>query len=605
MLQINFKKLIKPVYVNFIIEALYFIAFFLYLLLVVNPLLIYQAQQPVFFFDTNFFGEFLGYPGGFLEYIASLLSQFFYYPFWGALVVTIIAWLISVITKDLIKSASKIKQVQFLHFIPATLLLILHLNYNFQLLYSLGLLSVLSFYSIFIHFAPGKSHWRIIYYIIFSIVGYYISGGIFLLTALLCAIYEILYNKKYIAGIVYLLISAVLPFIAVQYLFIYTLKDAFLHSIAFDNISRLSSVPYILYAFFPFILIVAILSTRVIPEKIKNRIFKPQVMNSILGFIIQAVIIFGASYFLLNTSFDEYRRNFLSVDYYAQMNDWKNLLKTVTPQMMNDKLIAFHYNRALYHSGKMSDFMFAYPQPSEVEGLVLSDELGFVYPLQRCDLFFELGHLNEAQHWVCESLAHRGYTPWNLQRLALISILKDNNQVANKCLNLLDKTMFFRKWSEKYRNYLKDKSLIDHDPYLKNIKLNMPKTDFIDNADIPDADLESLLTANKTNKMAYEYLMAYYLLSRKLTKFINNVERLNDFDYKRVPYHYEEAILAYMIGKGKETLTLPKFHPNPKIMGNFRNLLNILKNYRGDKNAAYNTVITKFGNTYWPYLLYK
>ena len=605
MLHIYFKKLTKPDFLNIILEIVYFIAFFFYVWLIINPVLYYQTQQPVFFFDSNFFNEFLSYPGGVIEYISAFLSQFYYYSFYGAIVVTIIAWLISLLTKDIIKSVSNIKKVQFIHLIPSTLLLIMHNNYNHQLYISIGLLVSLSFYSLFVHYAPNKSYWRVIYYLIFSIIGYYISGSAFLLTTLLCAIYEILFKKKYYLGVAYIIISAVMPYIATQYFFIYTLKDAYLHSIVFDSTYKLSSVPYILYTFFPFIMVATFRFIKLVPDKLKNGIIKLPMMKLLPGYIIQVVIVFGASYFLLNASFNEDRKNFLTVDYYARHNDWNKVLNTVTPQMMNDKLIAFHLNRALYHTGKLSDLMFTYPQPAEVEGLFLTEGIGFVYPLQRSDLFFELGHLNEAQHWVCESLAHKGDTPWNLQRLALIAILKGDDQVANKCLNLLDKTLLFRNWAEKYRNYVRDKSLITHDEYLQKIKLSMPKTDFITNSDIPDFDLKSLLTENKTNKMAYEYMMAYYLLARKLNKFINNIEELNDFDYQRVPYHYEEAILAYMIVKGHETIMLPKFHPNPKIMTNFRNLLNVLKSYRGDKDAAYNTVLTKFGNTYWPYLLYK
>lgn len=606
MLQINFKKFITPSFLSIILDSVFFIAFFLYVWLIINPVLYYQAQQPVFFFNTSFFNEYLGYPGGIIEYISSFLSQFYFFSFWGAFVVTIIALLISLLSKDILKSVSNIKQVQFVHLIPPALLLILHNNYNHQLFLSLGLLAALSFYSLYIHFAPKKNFWRIVYYLILSFSGYYIAGGIFLLTALICAIYEMLFNKKYITGVLYLFISAALPYFGTKYFFIYTLKDALLNSFAFDdNIYKLSSIPYILYAYFPFIIITAILFTKLIPQKFKNAIIKFPLMNLLPGFIIQVIIIFGACYLLLDASFDEYRKDFLTIDYYARQNDWKNVIKTVTPQMMNDKLLAFHFNRALYHTGKMSDYMFSYPQPAETEGLLLSEELGFVYPLQRSDLYFELGYLNEAQHWVCEALAHRGYTPWNLQRLALISILKNNDQLANKCLNLLDETLFFKNWSEKYRNYIKDKTLITREGYLKNIKLSMPQTDFINHSEIPDSSMNALLVQNKTNKMAFEYLMAYYLLSRRLTKFINNIERLNDFDYKRVPYNYEEAIMAYMIGKGKENLALPRFHPNPKIMNNFRTLLTILKNYHGDKKAAYNTVISEFGNTYWPYLLYK
>ena len=52
--------------------------------------------------------------------------------------------------------------------------------------------------------------------------------------------------------------------------------------------------------------------------------------------------------------------------------------------------------------------------------------------------------------------------------------------------------------------------------------------------------------------MAFEYLMAHYLLTGKLEKFVENIIRLDDFGYKRIPRHYEEAILLYRGNTGKQ-----------------------------------------------------
>jgi len=322
-------------------------------------------------------------------------------------------------------------------------------------------------------------------------------------------------------------------------------------------------------------------------------------------YIIQVLIIFVGGGFLLYSSFDDYNKTSLRVGYYAHQSDWKNVLKIITPEIMNDKQIAFQFNRALYHTGELPEKMFIFPQPAGSEGLFLNGEIGFYLSILKSDLFFELGYLNEAQHWVCEALAINGYTPRNLKRLALISILKGEDEVANKCLNLLDKTLLFRGWAKHYRHYIKNKSLIIKDIQLQNIKSLMPDSDFIALSGSPDNDLRSLLQQNKSNKMAYEYMMAYYLLNRQLGNFIHNLKLFPYFGYGKIPRHYEEAILAYVAGKGREKFNLLNYRPSKETINDFNAFRKVLGSYGGDKFAAYNSIMTKYHNTYWAYLIYE
>ncbi|MHC4722152.1 MAG: DUF6057 family protein, partial [Planctomycetota bacterium] len=54
-----------------------------------------------------------------------------------------------------------------------------------------------------------------------------------------------------------------------------------------------------------------------------------------------------------------------------------------------------------------------------------------------------------------------------------------------------------------------------------------------------------LLEKNKLNRMAFEYLMAWYLLNGRLEDFTQNLNRLDDFGYTDIPRHYAEAVLLY------------------------------------------------------------
>jgi len=90
---------------------LFFILFYLYLWFYVDLRLMYHGAGiitnfPVFYKGWTFFMPFLTYPGGPVEYLSAFLSQFFYYSWAGALVVTVQAWLLSVCVDNLLKAAT-------------------------------------------------------------------------------------------------------------------------------------------------------------------------------------------------------------------------------------------------------------------------------------------------------------------------------------------------------------------------------------------------------------------------------------------------------------------------------------------------------------------
>lgn len=604
MIRLQGVKNIKWDFYNLFLIPVFFIAFFLYVYIGINPELYYQYQEPVFFFDSKFFQEFLGYPGGLTEYIGAFLSQFYYYSWAGALVVTFIAWLIYLSTKTAIKSVTHLKQIHIAYLIPAILLLVLYNSYSYQLSTVVGLLISLTFFNLFSRIVSIQYFLRLFLYLCFSTILYFIVGAQFFLFTILCIIFEIFKKRTYTIGFFYVIISAIIPYIAVNYFFIYSLRGAYLGSLAFQDFHKPFGVQYIFYLYFPFLMISTVLYERLVTAKVKERLHKIFLPKYKLKYVIQIVIIFAGGGLLLYSSFDGYTRMYLRVNYYANQNDWVNVLKNITPETMNDKIIAFQFNRALYHTGELSEKMFVYPQPAGSESLILTSEIGFYLPMLRSDIFFELGYLNEAQHWACEALAINGNTANNLKRLTLISILKGEDEVARKCLNLLDKTLLFRGWSEYYRHLIDNKSLISRDAMLQRIKSLMPKSDFIVLSGSPEDYFKQLLLQNKSNKMAYEYLMAYYLLNCKLSKFIRNLNLFQNFGYLNIPRNYEEAILAYVAGKGSEKFNL-KYHPRTETVNDFLAFSKILREYGGNKSAAYNSIMRKYAATYWAYFLYK
>ena len=115
--------------------------------------------------------------------------------------------------------------------------------------------------------------------------------------------------------------------------------------------------------------------------------------------------------------------------------------------------------------------------------------------------------------------------------------------------------------------------------------------------------LLALLEKNGQNRMAFEYLMAWYLLNKQLPKFRKQAERLSNMGYKELPCHFEEAILLYVYGT-KQPLSLSGYQPRARLQEQIGHFLQILDRYKGDKQAALAELAKYHRDTYFFYYLY-
>lgn len=103
--------------------------------------------------------------------------------------------------------------------------------------------------------------------------------------------------------------------------------------------------------------------------------------------------------------------------------------------------------------------------------------------------------------------------------------------------------------------------------------------------------------------MAFEYLIAYYMLNKHLSKLVRNLELLQDFDYPELPTHYEEAALIYVYGTRKP-LNLSGYLSSPQKRRQIEDFTRLLSSYGGDKQAASKELSEKFRNTYFFYYVF-
>ena len=583
----------------FIREIVFFIGFFLYIWLRVNPALYYQRQSPVFLLDYRFFREFLAYPGGLLEYAGAFLSQIYYFQLWGALVVTASAWAITRLTAAMIGAIRPGLQVQAVHYIPAILLLILHSHYTHSLAITLGLLFSLIFI-VFYCRVRKQNRIRILFYLGCSLLLYYLAAGYYLLFALICSLYEILYHRRPLIGAVYGVIAAAIPYLAKEMLFLINYRMAYLGLLPFDDSYTPDLTPYGLIIFF-FLLMV--LYHPSIVERL-SFLKKFNFRKSWVLYSVQTLLLFAITGYASMFAFEKNNNLLLQVDYYARHRQWREILKVSAQEKSNLLQVAFHTNRALFHTGQLLEGMFSFSQENGTAGLLLPKNYVESALLQESDFCYDLGSINEARHWAYEAVTIEGETPWILQRMVIVNYLSDDRRAAERCLNELDKTLFFKSWRQDFRKLLHNPLLAYDDEILKHGRSMLTSMDYLNVIGHPPAEFDSLLKINPRNKMAFEYKVALELLACRLGGLAGHLSMLNNFDYHHIPTHVEEALLSlWLLSKMKEMPPAMRY-VRRETFQRFQEFNKVLAKYKGDRKAARRELWQWFGNTYWYYLFY-
>jgi hypothetical protein len=266
--------------------------------------------------------------------------------------------------------------------------------------------------------------------------------------------------------------------------------------------------------------------------------------------------------------------------------------------------VAFQTNRALYHTNRLTKDMFRFNQKWGQDGLFLNPQFRKSFSIQVSDFYWDLSFLNESMHWAQEEQANYGNSPWNLQRIAQISIIKGRKELAAMCLAALSKTLLYRSWARRQRIYLQNEHAIFENTEFQKLFMRMPTKDFIINTQIPALDVEDILAQTPHNRMAFEYLMASYLLTFRLGKFVKRLPECADLKYPEMPRLYQEALLVYIQNSSRKNIDMAGMRIQYSTVSAFKDFIRIISHYNGDIRQARNELAKKYGDTYWYYSLY-
>ena len=280
---------------------------------------------------------------------------------------------------------------------------------------------------------------------------------------------------------------------------------------------------------------------------------------------------------------------------------WEGALACVERLAESDMTTSHMANLALFKSGRLLDDMFRYPQTANGDVLLL-DGKAFDFRSRtaekRSATYLDLGVINRAERWTLESMNVMGELPHLVKQMVIINMVKRRPGAAAIYLGRLKQMPFQRTWALDYERKLRNDPLLERDSEVGFLRASMFKPDYVDTLTSEEL-LGFALATNPRNKMAFEYLVAMHLLTRRSGKVLECMRYLGNFGYKRIPRHCEEAVLSHA-GRTREPLpSFGLYTVSPETIRRFNAFVGLYSANARDPVAARRALSVDFGDTYW------
>ncbi len=618
-------------------HLLFFALCFFYLWLVVEPHLIYHGLGTLlpdaapFAAGWSFFQDSLRRPGGPVIYASGLLSQGYYCSLLGAGIIVLAGFCLSELSRRHFVMLGFARSYLLAPF-PAIMLFLIYSQYNHPLSICLAL-SLGLFLSLLFEKLPLRQPLvRALVCCLLAVAGFWLGdAGTWLVFALMTVIHEGVVRRRWTTVLAALPAGAVIAWTLTEYVFLIPAREALLILTPFVPSATAGMDPFLrvltflLYGFTPAAALLASLGKSVFHGRGHKTDLRPRKAGtgrvrithrstasrrgawyapSTLGKLALSAIPIVLMTVGLYATHKELRKAYVLSNYYSGQKNWDKIIELSRrlPKDKSNPYISHDILRALYHTGRLPYNMFCYPLFPE--GILLTHEKkeSDLTQWKLSDIFLELGHVNVAQKLASEILTTKGPLGAALEELAWINIIKERPETARVYLEALKRDLVRRDRAQSLLQGLDRGFAPDQAAYIDRIRSYMQdETAGVTGTEPVDETLATLLKHNSHNKMAFEYLMACYLLTGQVDKIVANMGRLRDLGYPEIPALYQEAILIYFGSQGRE-VDLAVFNISPETFRRYEAFVQLGNAMESqDRQAVFNRLIREFGTSYFFY----
>lgn len=582
------------------------------LMLIAGAFLIFESDQlwkvqekNLFLCSALFLKEQLVVPGGMLTYIATWFTQLLYYPWVGVLLLC--AWwlLLMALTKRTFRIPDR---WAILMLIPVAILLLTNMDMGYWIYMlklrghffasTIGTTAVVAVLWMF-RTIPDRFYLRAAYIFIACAIGYPLMGIYGLAAALLMGIWawrlSASSTNAVICSVVAILSIATVPLFCYRFVYyqinLANILWAELPLFFITEEYHTYYIPYYLLALF-FIVMAATYS----PERQATKpMKKPYYL--ICQVIIAVMLVGGVYHFWMK---DENFHHELTMQHRIADLDWDGVLQeAATQQDEPTRAIVMMRNIALSRLGRQGNEMFLYKNGSKAYAAPIGMRLMLVAgPL----IYYQYGMLNYCNRLCMEMGVEFGFRTEDYQLLVNCALLENDKPLAQKYINILKQTMFYRDWAKQAETLLGHPDLIAKDSEREFITHMLHYDDFLggDQGNIERFLMRRLARSTYTGDPVFqEQTLLATLWTRDINLFWRHFnDYINLHPNGPMPRYYQEA--AYLYGKLEERQDVEMLPFDKSIKDSFERFMTAAVNYDNQEvEVVRQGLYPFFGDTYY------
>ena len=568
------------------------------LLVVAGALLFFEAdllwklQEQNLFLDTPiFFKEQMVVPGGLLSWAGTWLTQLFFYPWLGTLVLCA-SWLLLM---WLVKKAFALpNEWTPLALVPVCLLLltIVDMGYWVYLLKLpghafVGTLGTIAVVALLWAFCALPQRWglRLVFIGVTAFVGYplYPLFGIYGIAAtLLMGLYIWRFDQplwqKITGSVLALAGAALVPLLCYHYAYHETnIANIYFAGLPLYFLQEEYHAYYLPYYGLALFFVVMVL-LRLDGVKRFKRI------------ATQAIVLGALAFAVFNYWYkDENFHHELRMQRCIEQNDWQGVVDEAALQKDEPtRAIVMMRNLALSRLGRQADEMFLYPNGSK------RYEAPFNMRLMLCVgpmIYYHYGMINYSARLSTEMGVEFGWRVENLKLLAKCALLNKEEGRARKFLNLLKHTTFYGSWANSVRE--KDE--------LNTVARMMHYDNFLsgDNGYVEQFLMKRLAeSTGKDDALFQEQALLATLWTKDNKQFWYHFrDYIELHPNARIPRYIQEA--AYLYGKLEGREMIDQMPIDPMVKQSFENFMGAAQNYNHMEADIVREGMKGYSDTYY------
>ena len=514
-----------------------------------------------FFHISNF------YPGGMLTWAAAFMTQFFFHPWLGVLLLIITWAAIMALLCWLFRLQGPWRVLTLL--VPLALMACL-VQTGYWIYYmklqghpwvpTLGVLFAVMVGCIY-RLIPDR-RLRLVWLAIYGILGYPVMGAWSILGIGLMMVPKKLRMDHIETAAVALglvLIMIVPPIMVRQFYGQVQVDTAYLAAMPSFQYGQVDCGQYrwSYYALAFAFAIIAVVSRDQVAAKLKPALAWP---------IVAILLVLGCIGVNLRWERDTNFRKEVVMTNAIHRLDWEEVLRTMLRQDMGEQMpptraMVMMKNLALFRLGRIGDEMFRYPEGAEQQHAPWTIRLTQVGGKM---LYYHYGKEGFCYRWCMEDGVEFGWSVDVLKYMAKTSLITHDWKVAKKYIDMLSQTIYHRDWAKKYAAYVEHPELMAEDEEMKPI---IPMAEFTDRLDGDNTLVELYLlktfsSGHGADPGYQEMTLVCSLIMKDIDLFWPRFRQYLDMHQHepgfRVPRYYQEAAYLYsMLEPQRESALWP------------------------------------------------